>query len=161
MRKDSRKEIRRRRQFAKAANAITFAANAKPFKPLPPKPAKSDAERLNEDIAILKGLARSFLKLKFTTLKEEGRIIRLTGPASTGLAVVACASLLEMDSAGTGKITLINEAEGDFSMASGIAITDTIKALRSPVEIVLTKPIAIGSNKQKTNPVKAKPMIHS
>jgi len=140
-RRITRKEIKCRRQFTAAANALVFARNAKPVQPSQPK-IKDKAEKLKEDVEILKGLARSHLKLRGTILKEDGRVIRLKGKASTGLAVIACASLIEMDSSGTGKIKLINETQGDFSEAEGIAILDTIKALRSGVDVVTSKPMA-------------------
>jgi hypothetical protein len=141
MKYPTRKEIRHRQEFATAANAILFARNAKPVEVTKPKPPKTEAQKLKEAVAVLKGLARAHINIHGTILKEDGRIIRLKGKASTGLAIIACASLLEMDASGAGKIKLINEAQGDFSKAEQAAINDVIKAIRprSPVEKV--KPI--------------------
>src|ERR1700744_3531875 len=95
----TRKEIRKRKKLTQARIAVTFAHAAKAATPASARPAKikTAAEALNDNTEILKGLARSYLKMQ-PALGKEGREVLLKGKASDGLAIIACASLLSIDS---------------------------------------------------------------
>jgi len=130
-------------RFGKAANKIIFAINAKPAKPAESKRVKSAEDKLTEDVAILKGLARAYLAtnhaaLKGAASKENGREVVLNGNASDGVAIIACASLLAInaDTAHAGdRIKLTNKAEGHFSEAAKRAIGETINTLQSSIDL--------------------------
>jgi len=129
-----------RRDFEAGAKAILFQLHAKPVKPSEPK-VRSANDIITQDAAALKGLASTVLKTNGITL-EKARDVKLTGNADNGLAVIACATLLKLDAAAQEPIKLSYETQGEFSKAAQLAIADTIKALRSPVEVVTAKAAA-------------------
>jgi hypothetical protein len=146
----TRKEIKKRKEFAQATTALIFAKNAKPFTPT--QPVKKDpVEKLKEDVAIIKSLARLSVAKQ---PENPSREVLIEGDANTGKAITACAALLKIaadaEHAGS-KIKLINHASGEFTKAAATAIIDTVKSLGSPVEIVTPKPIISASNKAPSN----------
>lgn len=128
--------------FQQGIISVLMRMNAKPFKATTERKVKTEDEKVERDAPVIQGLARSYLKLKWTTL-EKGRNVTLTGKPDEGLAAIACASLLKLDAASEGKITLTYDTLGGFSKTSQKAINDTIKSLRSQVEIIVKlKPAA-------------------
>lgn len=129
-----------RRDFEDGALKLLLQLNARAVKPSQPK-VKTAEEIAVRDAGVLKGLARAVIKTNGYTL-EKDRDVKLTGAADNALAIIAIASLLKLDAAAQSPIKLIYETQGEFSQAAQVAISDTLKTLHSPVEVVAPKAAA-------------------